>query len=981
MSSTIDYGLKFEIKELEKIKLQAKAIDKYFDSIANSTKFKSLSKTIQEMNTLFKNQEAILGMVNNKRDLEIKKQRELIALQQQRKKLEQDILDTAGRIPKGGSSGKPRSGGGTGSGASKRGSDDGKFDMFAPAKVAKRVAGYIGMSTAVYGTLAALRSGRDAIINYDQALHNTYMAIGNVTEAEKTMIKSITTNIEFTAKYGKSFVELAESMEVLVKAGFKVNEATILLEPSLRLAAAGDMNLDEAAKALSQSLRNIGKPMAYAAEMADALASGAAASAVDVKDLITSFEGVGAVGTNFGMQAKEIVAWLGALGNVGLKGRESANAISRLWLRLTKPQKEVMDILKGKGIELFEGNGTEKRIRKFEEIIKDLANASLSLQEKQKLLGIHAGKTAEQIFSAIPSYRALAIEMESISNSAEAMSKAKMEGLQSKIDTMKAAWDDIFISQNGISNAMGASIDKLKSLFILLAENPELTRLLAIGASAGAASLATGMVTKNPYAIGVAAIGAAGVSTYFLKDMQASNYNSTESIAERKKQEELAKKRMEAESDYVNKIANTKLYSLRKLKEEQSALNKELQKYVVVEDEINKKLKTTETQLKQGIIKPSDYYSRTGQLQSQRKMNTGEMIASMESFKLRSIQQEITKRQGNAETDAEREARLKKDDDLSKAHTKHMIELSKAEIAEREKMLEDFNKSVDKFTKEWEEESLKNTEEYNKELAKYYEDKYKRQEEVRKKYQGVDGKLADLGNEYNQEIELAQGNEELILEIKKSYADQAVDMYRDEWEKKNKIANAALDSMEAGYDSFSTAMSNDLQISKDESEMIWEAMKQSFIKKLMEMAWAAALSGIFSFFMNPLGSMMGGLGKGTGMMAGGVNLADFIVVDGKVHSFRKDDLVFGGTGLASNYGSQLPMQSQVNGGSAMAYNNNALIAELRSLKLAVIQSDSNNQKAIKANVPKFPDIKIGNKDIYKASVIGKKESSFIVSPK
>lgn len=552
----IDYGLKFEIKELEKIKLQAKAIDKYFDSIANSTKFKSLSKTIQEMNTLFKNQEAILGMVNNKRDLEIKKQRELINLQQQRKKLEQEILNIAGKTPKSGGTNQ-RSNNGNG--------NNNQFDMFAPAKVAKRVAGYIGMSTAVYGSLAALRAGRDAIIDYDQALNNIYVAMKNVTEADKMMIKSITQNSEMTAKYGKDYVQLAESLEVLVKAGLKLNEANILLEPSLKLAAAGDMQLDEAARSLTQSLRNLGKPMAYANEMADALATGAAASAVDVKDLITSLEGVGAASKTFGMGAKETVAWIGALGNVGLKGREAANAISRMWLRITKPQAEVRELLSKRGIELFSGTGNEKRLRTFDELMKDIANSSMSLAEKQKLLGVHAFKTGEQIQSAVSSYHNLAYEMERVNGESERMAKQKMEGLQGKIDIMKATWNDIFISQNGISNSMGAAVDKLTGLLKMMADNPQLTRLFAIAGSTVAGVGAGAMIGNVPGAI-IGGVAGLGGSAYLLSDMETSvKYTSEEMTRISQESKKAADNLLAWQGRFQEYLKNTRKITLKTL--------------------------------------------------------------------------------------------------------------------------------------------------------------------------------------------------------------------------------------------------------------------------------------------------------------------------------------------------------------------------------------------------------------------------------
>jgi TP901 family phage tail tape measure protein len=1022
MANTISYGLEFKVKDLDMVAKKAKELDASFAKIANSTGFKNLNKQLQEMNKLFANTDSMQKMLINNTKNETTQQSNLNKQLQQRAKYERDIAD---QIKRQGGGGSPTPRNSSGSGSSRTG--NGKNPREAVTNPAIRAGKYLVTATAFYQGLGALKTGRDAIIDYDQALNDTYMAIGKVTTADKELLKTITQNSEYTQKYGKSFVDLAKSMEVLIKAGFNVSESTAILEPSLQLAAAGGMELEDAAKALTQSLRNMGRPMGDAQEMADLLASAAAGSAIDVKDLITSLQGAGAVAKNFGTNSKELITWLGAMGNVGLKGKEAGNAFNRVWLRLTKLTPQVEKLYALKGIKLYDD---ADKLRKFTDIINDVANASISLQDKQKLLGIHALKSADQIMSALPSYSQLAVVMENVSGSAEKMAGMKMEGLQSEIDKMKGTWDNIFVTQNGITESMRLMAKYLTGALETFANNPALTKaVLTLGAGGVTALFTPGGVVTKAAAGGFAAGGM--LATIWDSDSDKVKDAMAKLAKEKAKTEAEAKVFREREEDL-------KAMTLDDLKEELKLLNQKSK--LIEKDAIFYKQKADEqtawiykNQEQLTVANQESTWKDIDKLDAKSAGKRNELTPiSLEINAVRALIGQFNQKSlmndggGKATKDNSRAERLKWLTALSKQNLddekkaiKELDDISKQREDERADRL----KYLGDLSKQNLEDEKKAIEEIN--------DLFLKREEVRKKYQGVGGKLNDLQTEMNEELALAVGNEELQTNIKKEYAQQRIDIAADAWAKEHEFAMAAFDGIKAGSSSLGSALSDDLQISKEESEQIWNSMKSTAINAFAEILIqqginyvkglffqsatvasgvaiagtlsaayypAALLASIMSFGTAPAvglsaltaamagGSAINMLGGGAGSLlkgaigGGGFPIADAVVANGKVYPYRKDDLVMIGTNLDNRSGASLPPQAGLPQGNSNNGSNAALISELRSLRLAVIQSDISNQKAIADNTPVIQGTLMDDVAVYKASQVGKRKSNFIVSP-
>jgi len=816
-----------------------------------------------------------------------------------------------------------------------------------------RVAKYLATSTLVYQGLGALKTGRDAIIDYDQALNDTYMAIGKVTEADKELLKTITQNSEYTQKYGKSFVELAKSMEVLIKAGFNVSESTAILEPSLQLAAAGGMELEEAAKALTQSLRNMGRPMGDAQEMADLLASAAAGSAIDVKDLITSLQGAGAVAKNFGTNSKELITWLGAMGNVGLKGKEAGNAFNRVWLRLTKLTPQVEKLYALKGIKLYDD---ADKLRKFTDIINDVANASISLQDKQKLLGIHALKSADQIMSALPSYSQLAVVMENVSGSAEKMAGMKMEGLQSEIDKMKGTWDNIFVTQNGITESMRLMAKYLTGALETFANNPALTKaILTLGAGGSAALFTPGGAIAKAAAGGFAAGGM--LATVWDSDSDKVKDAMAKLAKEKTKTEAEAKVFREREEDL-------KAMTLDDLKEELKLLSQKSK--LIEKDAIFYKKKADE--------QTAWIYKNQEQLTVANQESTWKDIEKLDA-KSAGKRNELTPI--SLEINAVRAL-------IGQFEQKSLMDDGGNKTPKNQKELKDRYKSpILQFRKLEQEPAMQTLPKYLADIAKVELDAFEKKEKQKQELMETYDTFTQLQklSQQEQELLLLADSEEAKYSIRVEYAEKTGELLSTQYEKEHQITSAFWQSVKAGQQSFTNSLIDMDMTGKERREAIWTSFRDFFLKAIIDMAikymiFAAITNLIPGGFEGGLGGM---IGKIFGVGAGSFSLDDAVVADGKVYPYRKDDLVMIGTNLDNRSGATLPTQSMVNGGGSKN-DNSSMVSAINSLRLAVARSDANNVKAITDNTPVVQGTMMDNVKIYKASEIGKRKANFIVNP-
>lgn len=219
------------------------------------------------------------------------------------------------------------------------------------AKMAK------GMGVAFGG--AALVSGATKTIKLAMDFDATMRQVGVQTGRTGKELQGLG---KLALKMGKDTVFSAQdasgAMLELAKGG--LNAAQIqggALEETLRLAAAGGLELATAATYVTQGMTTFGLKAKDAAQVTTALAGGANASTASVESLGMALSQVGASAVDSGMSIQETVAALAAFDNAGVKGSDAGTALKTMLSRLTPTTTKAATEMEKYGLKFVKANG------------------------------------------------------------------------------------------------------------------------------------------------------------------------------------------------------------------------------------------------------------------------------------------------------------------------------------------------------------------------------------------------------------------------------------------------------------------------------------------------------------------------------------------------------------------------------------------------------------------------------------------------
>jgi TP901 family phage tail tape measure protein len=245
--------------------------------------------------------------------------------------------------------------------------------------------------------------------------------------------------------------EAAQAMVELAKGGF--SEAQIkagALKTAMSLAAAGQMDLADAANLTVQAMGAFKLSSQDSAAIADALAGGANASSASVHDLALALSQAGAGAYQSGMTLQETTAALAAMADAGVQGSDAGTSLKVMLGRLQPEGRKVTNMFRDMG--LLAEDGTSKFVN---------ANGSFkSMEEIAGLLQAKLGGLSEaqrtqalQTMFGTDAYRAAAILME---QGADGI--AKYEAATAKAGSaQEAATANLGPTSRAIEEAKGAA--------------------------------------------------------------------------------------------------------------------------------------------------------------------------------------------------------------------------------------------------------------------------------------------------------------------------------------------------------------------------------------------------------------------------------------------------------------------------------------------------------------------------------------------
>lgn len=221
----------------------------------------------------------------------------------------------------------------------------------------------LGSSMTLGLTVPIVAAGGAAIsvaANFDDAMSQVQGALGDAsadTEGLRQLALQLGSDTVFSA------TEAAQAMVELAKGG--LTEADIkggALAASMDLAAAGQLNLADAAETTVQMMGSFGLGAEDATRIANALAGAANASSADVSDLTQAMSQCSAQASLAGWSLEDTAAALALFADHGVKGSDAGTSLKTMLQRLSAPTDQAADAMEAYGLEVRDSNGKMKDI-------------------------------------------------------------------------------------------------------------------------------------------------------------------------------------------------------------------------------------------------------------------------------------------------------------------------------------------------------------------------------------------------------------------------------------------------------------------------------------------------------------------------------------------------------------------------------------------------------------------------------------------
>ncbi len=261
--------------------------------------------------------------------------------------------------------------------------------------------------------------------------------------------------LEMGAKTKFSALESANAIEELAKAGLTTSQ--ILdggLAGALTLAAAGEIDVAQAAEIASIALNAFKNDNLTVSKAADLLAGAANASATDVLELQMGLSQVATVASGVGMSFKDTVTALSVFAQNGLKGSDAGTSLKSMLLTLSPATDTAAKMMSKLGIitadgtnTFFDAKGELKKLSDISEVLKT-ALGKLTSEQRQMALktmfGTDAIRVANIMFTeGSKGANDMAGAIQKIS--ATDVAKTKMDNLKGSLDGLSGSIETLGI--------------------------------------------------------------------------------------------------------------------------------------------------------------------------------------------------------------------------------------------------------------------------------------------------------------------------------------------------------------------------------------------------------------------------------------------------------------------------------------------------------------------------------------------------------
>ncbi|MFH1264347.1 MAG: phage tail tape measure protein [Planctomycetota bacterium] len=241
----------------------------------------------------------------------------------------------------------------------------------------------------------------------------------------------------------------ADAMGFFALAGFKANQIVAAMPATLNLAAAGQLDVAQAAVIAAKVMAGMGIEADGLNHAVDVLAKAFTSANTDLVQLGNAMKYVGPIGKSAGKDIEELVAAIQVMSNAGIQGQMGGTALRNILLRLQAQPAEVKKALKGMGVEIADSSG---RMRHLADIVDDVNHAMRNMTEVNRtaIAAQLAGTRAASAFMAMleeggDAIRGFEKQLDNAGGTASGLATTLLNTFQGAITLLKSAVEGLAV--------------------------------------------------------------------------------------------------------------------------------------------------------------------------------------------------------------------------------------------------------------------------------------------------------------------------------------------------------------------------------------------------------------------------------------------------------------------------------------------------------------------------------------------------------
>lgn len=317
-------------------------------------------------------------------------------------------------------------------------------------------------SSAFTKAIGFLSDSIETGMGFDSAMSQVAATMG-VAVDEITVMRDKAKEMGAATNY--SATQAAEGLNILAMSGYKAEQSMDMLEDVLHLAAAGGMEMSEAAGDISGAMKGFGDASKDSAYYADLMAKGATLANTSVSQLGNALSDSASMGKAYSQSAEDMTVSLLRLAEQGEVGSNAATMLSAAMANVYTPMEQGKKVMDELGVSAYDTAG---KTREFNTVINELntaieresqGNEAIANQYKDLVFGKQGLNAYNKlVVTSMETQEQWTQALKESTGAAAQQYDTMTDNLKGDLDMMKSAFEGLQIQ---ISDELSGDIRKL----------------------------------------------------------------------------------------------------------------------------------------------------------------------------------------------------------------------------------------------------------------------------------------------------------------------------------------------------------------------------------------------------------------------------------------------------------------------------------------------------------------------------------------